>query len=95
LKAVDATLAETDHLVFDNAGTDNKMLVSVFRDQLAASETAKGTSELATDAEAVAGTDTTRHITPSQLGKLSVEIQQITRASSTSASFTQTLTHSL
>lgn len=67
LKAVDATLAETDHLVFDNAGTDNKMLVSVFRDQLAASTTAKGTVELATDAEALAWTDETRYINPKQL----------------------------
>jgi len=67
LKAVGATLAETDHLVFDNAWVDNKMLVSVFRDQLAASETIKGTVERATDTEALAGTDTTKYVTPAQI----------------------------
>ena len=64
LKAVDATLAETDHLPFDNAWTDNKMLVSVFRDQLAASETAKGTAEIATQTEADAWVDDARYLTP-------------------------------
>jgi len=60
LKAVDATLDDTDHLVFDNAGTDNKMLVSVFRDQLAWDKTKKGTFEMLTDAEAITWTDETR-----------------------------------
>jgi len=51
LKAVDATLDDTDHIVFDNAGTDNKMLVSVLRDQLATDTTKKGTVEKASSSE--------------------------------------------
>ena len=60
LKAVDANLDETDHLVFDNAWTDNKILISVFRNALAWSKTIKGTFEMLTDAEAFTWTDETR-----------------------------------
>ncbi len=62
LKGIDATLDDADHLVFNNswAGIDNKMLVSVFRDQLAWDKTKKGTFEMLTDAEAITWTDETR-----------------------------------
>ena len=68
LKVVDASIAETDHIVFDKAWTDNKMLISVLREQLASDETVKGFSERATDAEAAAFVDTTRFINSFQLG---------------------------
>jgi hypothetical protein len=67
LKATEVTLAEADHIPYNDNGTDKKMLVSVFRDQLASSATAKGTVELATDAEASTWTDETRYINPKQL----------------------------
>jgi len=73
LKAVDATMAETDHIVFDKAWTDNKMLVSVLRDQLAASTTIKGTVELATDAEVTAWTDETRYVNSKQVKDNSIQ----------------------
>jgi len=60
LKVVDTTMDETDHIVFDKAGTDNKMLKSVLRDQLAWSKVLKGTFEMLTDTEAATWTDETR-----------------------------------
>lgn len=66
LKVVNGTMAESDHIVFDKWGTDNKMTKSTLREQLSATNTLKGTVERATDPEATAWTDTTRYITAKQ-----------------------------
>ena len=92
LKVVDATMAETDHIVFDKAWTDNKMLKSVLRDQLAATELLKGTSKKASAAEALAWTNDTNHTTPLHLPKYETII--ISRALAT-AWWTVNYSHNL
>lgn len=69
LASADATIAETDYLTFSKVsdGKNYKILKSALRDALASSETLKGTVEMATDAEATAGTDQTRYVNPKQM----------------------------
>lgn len=70
LATTDTTSDETDYYVFQDAAASDvnkKILKSDLRNDLAASDTLKGTVEQATDAEIVTWTDTTRMVNPSQL----------------------------
>jgi len=57
------------------------MLVSVLRDELAASTTIKGTVELATDSEVLTGSDETRYINSKQITYTGTSASDTIRAS--------------
>jgi len=54
LKAADTTFTDTDEVVVNRSGEDKRVTVANAREALAASTTAKGTVEMATDAEVLA-----------------------------------------
>ena len=96
LKVVNAELTETDHIVFDNGGTDNKMLISVFREELSANVATKWTSELATDLEFIAWTDETRYVNSKQVKEARDEVFVVDTAwYSWASSFSIVYNHSL
>lgn len=69
LAGTETAIAEDDLIVFsdtDASGVNKKITKANARETMAASTTAKGTVEMATDAEALAGTDETRYINPKQ-----------------------------
>lgn len=69
LSATSTSTLETDFYAISTVadGKNGKITKANVREDLAASETAKGTVERATDAEATTGTDTTRYVTPKQV----------------------------
>lgn len=66
--ATSASTLETDFYAVSTVadGKNGKITKANVREDLAASDTAKGTVERATAAEATTGTDTTRYVTPKQ-----------------------------
>jgi hypothetical protein len=99
-QASDEALTTTDYIIFGNdSDSDNiaRRVVSSFVDDIAATETTKGTVERATDEEAATGTDTEKYITPAQLAAskdVQFKVTTISGDASTSPT-TTTITHDL
>ena len=84
------TVGQVIHFISDNATPDN-WLATIISQTGDASATVKGIVELATDAEAIAGSDSTRAITPANLAATFPTIRLIPQ-NSKSADYTLVLT---
>lgn len=67
LKNTTTTTSDTDLFIVSQSWEDKSITQTLLRDQLAASTTKKGTVEMATDAEVIAGTDESRYVNSKQL----------------------------
>ena len=78
------TVGQVIHFIADDASPDN-WLVTIMSQSSDASATVKGIVELATDAEAITGTDTTRATTPANVAATFPTIRQIPQNSKSAA----------
>ena len=92
LKGAVTTIVEANEFLVNVSWEDKRISQTNLRNEFAASTTLKGTSELATDAEAAAGTDAERHITPAQSNMLNTYITAANKTTGT-ATFTEVITH--
>ncbi len=83
---------ETDFYAVSSVadGKNGKITKANVREDLAASDTAKGTVERATNAEAVAGTDTTRYVTPYHSASVVVASDTVLAQSDSTSTTTST-----